>query len=158
MGSWPVPTLLADRPPFRCRRCVLFALCSSSLIDWTSPVEIFLSQVNLSFSTHLQKLCLCTFSFGSRKTLSTTVPSMFARIGSLDIFVGYVKRGLSSCNAHGVLSFEYASHGTSESDPELGACRSPLFRTEQLRNLSVTALFGLLLNQEIRFPSPTNTL
>jgi hypothetical protein len=42
-------------------------------------------------------------------------------------FVGYVKRGLSSCNARGVLSFEHASHSTSGSDPELGTCHSPLF-------------------------------
>jgi hypothetical protein len=36
-------------------------------------------------------------------------------------FVGYVKRGLSSCNARGVLAFEHAIGGMSESCPELGS-------------------------------------
>jgi hypothetical protein len=82
-------------------------------------------------------------SFGSLRTVQFKLsPRQFDPLS----FVGYVKRGLSSCNARGVLSFENTNHGTSESDPELGACNSPPFYTEKL---SVTELFGLSLTQGI---------
>jgi len=42
-------------------------------------------------------------------------------------FVRCVKRGLSSCSARGILSFEHVNDGMSESTPELGASPSPVF-------------------------------
>jgi hypothetical protein len=160
--------------------CPIFISYSSSFIESTSYTEACLSQLNLSFSTHIQKLRFCGIIFGSRHTLSSTMPSMLARTTSpyiyeiefwyclanenhflselendaksttpgssmwtaLDTvlsrysnlritrfrpslfqpdplpFIGYVKRGLSSCNARGLLSFEHAIDCMSESGPE----------------------------------------
>jgi hypothetical protein len=150
--------------------------------------EIYLSGLNLSFSTHLQKLRFCDFGFVSRHGLSSIIPSMLATTTSSYIneiefayvmleerhlklendvksgpsmwraldhvlssfsslrtvrfrfspgqsdplsFVGYVKRGLSSCNARGLLSFVHGLDGMSESGPELGTCHSPMFCAER---------------------------
>jgi hypothetical protein len=46
-------------------------------------------------------------------------------------FVNYVKSCLSSCNTRGLLSFERDIGGMSESDPELEACHSTPFCTDQ---------------------------
>jgi hypothetical protein len=154
---------------------------------------VILSFLNLSFNTHLRKLRFCNLNFYSPHTLSSTIPSMFAKITSSYIyeiefayglpdeerfllelendamfatpgssmwtaldtvlsgfsglhtvrfrlcprqsdplsFVGYVRKGLSSCNARGLLSFEHVIDGMSESDPGLGACHSPPLCTER---------------------------
>jgi hypothetical protein len=166
---------------------------SSSLLTRLPNAELFLSKLNLSFSTHLRKLRFLNFKFRSRLALSSTIPSMLARATSSHIseiefayclperrplslelendaksitpgssmwralddvlstfsglrtvrftliprhydhlpFIGYVKRGLSSCNARGLLSFERPVGGMCKSGPELGACYLPPFCTEQ---------------------------
>jgi hypothetical protein len=190
------PSLLflqMDVPSIAAGACSSLFSFHQVLLTQLPIADVTLLQLNLSFSTHLQKLRFRDFGFGSRHTLSSTMPATFARAVSSHIydiefaygpperphfslelendamsttpassmwsaldavlstfsslctvrfrlssdqsdplsFVSYVKRGLRSCNARGILSFEDVLDGMSESDPELGACHSLPFYTEQ---------------------------
>ena len=162
-------------------RCLLIVVFYTQKLITIYIAEICYAKLNLSFSTHLRKLCFFNFRFNTRRVMASTIPSMLAKATSsylseiefsyslaeplgflselendarstlpsssmwralddvlstfamlhtvrftlgqhepgADSFVVCVKRGLSSCNARGLLSFEPALRGMCIINPDL---------------------------------------
>jgi hypothetical protein len=76
--------------------------------------------------------------FSRLRTIRSRLTPLWPHQSDLLPFVGYVKKGLSSCDARGILSFEHPSHGMSESHPETWSLLSTaiLWRTLHLATAS----------------------